>query len=57
LSALRATQVQHLGAFTTRTVAERVVRIHTSIVDAIEAHDAELASERMTQHLERIAAF
>jgi GntR family transcriptional repressor for pyruvate dehydrogenase complex len=57
LRALRATQVEHLSAFTTRSIAERVVRIHSAIVDAVEARDAALARQRMTEHLARIAAF
>jgi GntR family transcriptional regulator, transcriptional repressor for pyruvate dehydrogenase complex len=57
LGALRATQLEHLSAFTTPRIAERVIRIHAAIVDAIESHDADAARALMTQHLERIAAF
>ena len=39
LAAVRATQLEHLGPETTRTVAERVSRVHASILEAIGAHD------------------
>jgi DNA-binding FadR family transcriptional regulator len=55
LAAVRATQLQHLGSDTTRQIAERVARIHASIVDAIAAHDPELARERMRQHLTAVS--
>lgn len=55
LAAVRATQLQHLGADTTRPIAERVARIHASIVEAISAREPELARERMRQHLAAVS--
>jgi DNA-binding FadR family transcriptional regulator len=55
LAALRATQLQHLGPPTTRPIAERVARIHASIVDAIALHDSDLARERMLEHLTTVS--
>jgi DNA-binding FadR family transcriptional regulator len=55
LAAVRATQLEHLGAETTRPIAERVARIHSSILEAIVARDADLASERMRQHLTAVS--
>lgn len=55
LAALRATQIEHLGRETTRPIAERVVRIHSEIVDAIAAHDAERAAQRMREHLSAVS--
>lgn len=51
LAAVRATQLAHLGPETTKHIAERVCRIHASILEAICAHDADLARERMHEHL------
>jgi GntR family transcriptional regulator, transcriptional repressor for pyruvate dehydrogenase complex len=55
LAALRLTQLEHLGPETTRPIAERVVRVHASIYDAIAAHDADLARERMRSHLTAVS--
>ncbi len=55
LAAVRATQLQHLGPHTTRPIAERVAGIHASIVEAVAAHEPELASERMRQHLTAVS--
>src|SRR5207302_9378577 len=54
LAALRSTQLQHLGPPTTRPIAERVARIHSSILEAVVAHDPELASTRMREHLSAV---
>jgi DNA-binding FadR family transcriptional regulator len=51
LAALRSTQLQHLGPPTTRPIAERVARLHDSILRAIVARDPQLARERMLDHL------
>lgn len=51
LAAVRATQLAQLGAETTRVIAKRVCRTHAGILEAICAHDAELARERMQAHL------
>lgn len=56
LGALRSTQLEHLGPPTTRPVAERVARIHTSILQAIAAHDPALARTRMLDHLAALSA-
>jgi DNA-binding FadR family transcriptional regulator len=55
LAALRATQLEHLGAETTRPIAERVTRVHEGILEAIVAHDADLASARMRSHLTAVS--
>jgi DNA-binding FadR family transcriptional regulator len=55
LAALRATQLEHLGPPTTRPIAERVSRIHGGIVEAIAAHDVDLARERMRDHLTAVS--
>jgi DNA-binding FadR family transcriptional regulator len=55
LAALRTTQLAHLGPETTRPIAERVARVHASILDAIAARDAELARERMREHLAAVS--
>ena len=55
LAALRSTQLAHLGAETTEAIAERVAAIHSDIVDAIAAHDADLAHERMRAHLTSVS--
>lgn len=55
LAALRATQLQHLGTDATRPIAERVARIHASILDAIAARDSDLARERMLEHLAAVS--
>lgn len=55
LAAVRATQLEQLGPETTRTIARRVCRTHASILDAICAHDAELAGERMRAHLTMVS--
>jgi DNA-binding FadR family transcriptional regulator len=51
LAALRATQLEHMGPPTTRPLAERVASIHAGILQAIAAHDPELARARMVDHL------
>jgi GntR family transcriptional regulator, transcriptional repressor for pyruvate dehydrogenase complex len=51
LAALRSTQLEHMGPPTTRPIAERVWRIHASILQAIVARDADLARDRMLDHL------
>ena len=45
-----------MGPPTTRPIAERVHRLHASILQAIVAHDAELARERMVDHLAAVSA-
>jgi GntR family transcriptional regulator, transcriptional repressor for pyruvate dehydrogenase complex len=55
LAAVRATQLEHLSHATTRTIAERVARIHASILEAITARDPALAEERMRQHLTAVS--
>ena len=55
LAALRATQLAHLGPETTRAIAERVTRIHTRILDAILARDADAAGNLMRQHLNTVS--
>jgi GntR family transcriptional repressor for pyruvate dehydrogenase complex len=55
LAPLRATQLEHLGHDTTRPIAERVARIHAGILDAIAAHNADLARERMQHHLAAVS--
>jgi GntR family transcriptional regulator, transcriptional repressor for pyruvate dehydrogenase complex len=55
LAAVRATQLAHLGPATTPEIAERVCRIHASILEAICAHDADLARERMLEHLSAVS--
>ena len=40
LAALRSTQLEHMGPATTRPIAERVARMHASILEAIAARDA-----------------
>jgi len=55
LAAVRATQLAHLGAETTQPIAERVCRIHASILEAICAHHADLARERMREHLSAVS--
>jgi GntR family transcriptional repressor for pyruvate dehydrogenase complex len=51
LAALRSTQLEHMGPPTTRPIAERVARLHDSILRAIAARDADLARQRMLDHL------
>jgi DNA-binding FadR family transcriptional regulator len=51
LAALRSTQLEHMGQPTTRPIAERVARIHDSILRAITARDPNLARQRMLDHL------
>jgi DNA-binding FadR family transcriptional regulator len=51
LAALRATQLEHMGPPTTRPLAERVARLHESILRAITARDPDLARQRMLDHL------
>jgi GntR family transcriptional regulator, transcriptional repressor for pyruvate dehydrogenase complex len=51
LAALRSTQLEHMGPPTTRPIAERVARIHDSILRAITARDPNLARQRMLDHL------
>jgi len=55
LAAMRSTQLAHLGAETTPEIAERVTRIHASILDAIVAHDADAAGQRMREHLSAVS--
>jgi GntR family transcriptional repressor for pyruvate dehydrogenase complex len=55
LAALRSTQLEHMGPPTTRPIAERVARIHASILEAILARDPELARERMVEHLSALS--
>src|SRR5438105_1049638 len=55
LGALRSTQLEHLGPPTTRPIAERVSRIHANILEAIVARDADLARDRMRDHLAAIS--
>jgi GntR family transcriptional repressor for pyruvate dehydrogenase complex len=55
LAAVRATQLEHLGPETTRPIAERVSRVHASILEAICARDADLACERMRDHLAAVS--
>jgi GntR family transcriptional regulator, transcriptional repressor for pyruvate dehydrogenase complex len=55
LAAVRATQLAHLGAEATTQIAERVCRIHANILEAIRAHDADLARERMREHLSAVS--
>jgi len=45
-----------MGPPTTRPIAERVLRLHESILQAIVAHDAQLARERMVDHLAAVSA-
>jgi GntR family transcriptional regulator, transcriptional repressor for pyruvate dehydrogenase complex len=54
LAAVRATQLEHLVPETTRPIAERVSRIHASILEAICAQDAERARKLMHDHLSAI---
>jgi len=51
LAALRSTQLEHMGPPTTRPIAERVARLHESILRAIAARDPDLARQRMVDHL------
>jgi DNA-binding FadR family transcriptional regulator len=51
LAALRSTQLEHMGPPTTRPIAERVARLHDSILHAIAARNPALARERMLDHL------
>ena len=51
LAALRSTQLEHMGPPTTRPIAERVAELHERILAAIVARDADLARERMVDHL------
>jgi DNA-binding FadR family transcriptional regulator len=51
LAALRSTQLAHMGPPAGRPIAERVARIHAGIMQAIAARDADLARERMIEHL------
>jgi DNA-binding FadR family transcriptional regulator len=51
LAALRSTQLEHMGPPTRRPIAERVARIHDSILHAIATHNPALARERMLDHL------
>jgi GntR family transcriptional repressor for pyruvate dehydrogenase complex len=55
LAALRSTQLEHMGPPTTRRIAERVARIHDSILHAIEARNPALARERMLDHLAAVS--
>ena len=51
LAALRSTQLEHMGPPTTRPIAERVARLHESILRAIAARDPDLTRQRMVDHL------
>jgi len=51
LAALRSTQLEHMGPPTTRPIAERVARLHESILRAIAARDPDRARQRMVDHL------
>lgn len=51
LGALRSTQLEHMGPPTTRPIAERVARLHDSILRAVAARDPDLARARMLDHL------
>jgi DNA-binding FadR family transcriptional regulator len=55
LAPLRATQLAHLGPQTTRPIAERVARVHGSILDAIATGEADVARERMHEHLAAVS--
>jgi GntR family transcriptional repressor for pyruvate dehydrogenase complex len=55
LAALRSTQLKHMGPPTTRPLAERVARIHASILQAIVSRDPTLARERMLDHLAAVS--
>ena len=55
LGALRSTQLAHLGADTTQAIAERVATIHADIAEAIALHDADLARQRMREHLTAVS--
>jgi GntR family transcriptional repressor for pyruvate dehydrogenase complex len=55
LAALRSTQLAHLGPPTTRPIAERVARIHASILEAVASRSADLARERMRDHLAAVS--
>jgi DNA-binding FadR family transcriptional regulator len=55
LAAVRATQLERLGPETTPAIAERVARIHASILEPICAHDPDLARERMRDHLAAVS--
>jgi DNA-binding FadR family transcriptional regulator len=54
LAALRSTQLEHMGPPTTRPIAERVARCHAAILEALAARDAELARQRMLEHLDAL---
>jgi GntR family transcriptional regulator, transcriptional repressor for pyruvate dehydrogenase complex len=53
--ALRSVQRLQFEPNTSVEVAQRVARMHTAIVDAIEAGDADRAREAMSAHLETIS--
>jgi GntR family transcriptional repressor for pyruvate dehydrogenase complex len=55
LAALRSNQLLHMGPPPTRRIAERVARIHHSILEAIAAHDPAVARERMREHLAAVS--
>jgi GntR family transcriptional regulator, transcriptional repressor for pyruvate dehydrogenase complex len=55
LAALRSTQLVHMGPPTTRPMAERVARIHHSILESIAAHDPDAARARMLDHLAAVS--
>jgi DNA-binding FadR family transcriptional regulator len=44
-----------MGPPTTRPIAERVARIHHSILEAVESRDSRLARERMLDHLAAVS--
>lgn len=54
--ALRSVQRVQFEPNTSVEVAHRVIRMHTAIADAIEAGDADRASEAMNAHLELISS-
>jgi len=55
LAAMRSTQLAHLGPETTSPIAERVARVHASILDAIVAHEPDVAGQRMREHLSAVS--
>jgi len=55
LAAMRSTQLAHLGPPTTPPIAERVARVHAGILEAIVERAAEVASQRMREHLSAVS--
>ena len=54
--ALRSAQRRRFRAEASRTTADRVVRYHAAIVDAMERHDVEGAVDAMREHLALVSA-